>query len=103
MLTVGLPTWDEADQTLARALQKELKQPQNGLATRIEPLSGGLDPEQNMGGPSDDIGDVSWNLPTVTLRYPVNIPGPPGHNWANANAMATPIAHQGLTAGANLQ
>src|SRR5690349_8118181 len=58
MLTVGLPTWDEADQTLAKALQKELKQPQNGLATRIEPLRGGLDPEQNMGGPSDDIGDV---------------------------------------------
>jgi len=103
MATVGLPTWDEADQTLAKALQKELKQPQTGLATKIEPLRGGLDPEQNMGGPSDDIGDVSWNLPTVTLRYPANIPGTPGHNWANAIAMATPIAHKGVTAGAKVQ
>jgi aminobenzoyl-glutamate utilization protein B len=103
ILTVGLPTWDEADLTLARALQKELKQPQTGLATRIGPLRGGIDPEENIGGPSDDIGDVSWNLPTVTLRYPANIPGTPGHNWANAIAMATPIAHKGVTAGAKVQ
>ena len=31
-----------------------------------------------MGGGSDDIGDVSWNVPTVTLRYPVEHPGPAG-------------------------
>jgi aminobenzoyl-glutamate utilization protein B len=103
ILTVGLPAWDEADLTLARALQKELKQPQTGLATRIGALRGGGDPEQNMGGPSDDIGDVSWNVPTVTLGYPANIPGTPGHNWANAIAMATPIAHKGVTAGAKVQ
>src|SRR6059036_1616741 len=66
-------------------------------------LRGGLDPEQNMGGPSDDIGDVSWNVPTVTLGYPANIPNLPGHNWANAIAMATPIAHKGVTAGAKVQ
>lgn len=27
----------------------------------------------------------------------------PGHNWANAIAMATPIAHKGVVAGANVQ
>ena len=37
------------------------------------------------GGPSDDIGDISWIVPTVTLRYPSNIPGGPGHNWANGD------------------
>jgi len=56
-----------------------------------------------MGGPSDDIGDVSWNVPTVTLSYPANIPGTPGHNWANGIAMATPLAHKGVTAGAKVQ
>jgi aminobenzoyl-glutamate utilization protein B len=55
------------------------------------------------GGGSDDIGDVSWNVPTITLRFPSNIPGLPGHNWANAIAMATPIAHKGATAGAKVQ
>ena len=103
IVTVGLPKWDEADVTLAKGIQRELKQPQIGLATEIGQLRGGLDPEQNMGGPSDDIGDVSWNVPTVTLSYPANIPNLPGHNWANAIAMATPIAHKGVTAGAKVQ
>ena len=55
------------------------------------------------GGGSDDIGDVRWNVPTVTLRFPSNIPGGPGHNWANGIAMATPIAHKGVVAGAKVQ
>ena len=103
ILSVGLPKWDDADITLAKGIQRELKQPQIGLATQLAGLRGGLDPEQNMGGPSDDIGDVSWNVPTVTLSYPANIPNLPGHNWANAIAMATPIAHKGVTAGAKVQ
>src|ERR671919_2299360 len=32
---VGLPTWSEADQTLARALQKELGVPENGLVMKL--------------------------------------------------------------------
>ena len=101
--TVGLPTWDADDIALAKGIQRELKQPQIGLMTQIGALRGGINPEDNMGGPSDDIGDVSWNLPTVTLQYPANIPNLPGHNWANAIAMATPIAHKGVTAGAKVQ
>jgi len=42
-------------------------------------------------------------VPTVTLHYPANIPGLPGHNWANAISMATPLAHKGVTAGAKAQ
>src|SRR5690606_27498668 len=59
--------------------------------------------EDNRGGGSDDIGDVSWNVPTVTLRFPSNIPGLPGHNWSSAIAMATPIAHKGVVYGAKAQ
>ena len=100
---VGLPKWSDEDQQLAKALQKELKNPrQEGLATQLrDGLQGPV--QNNTGGGSDDIGDISWNVPTVTLRYPSNIPGLPGHNWANAIAMATPIAHKGVTAGAKVQ
>ena len=97
---VGLPQWSEADQTLAKALQCELKVPQRGLATRVSDLGNPVPEEDKRGGGSDDIGDVSWALPTVTLRFPSNIPGLPGHNWTDAIAMATPIAHKGATAGA---
>jgi aminobenzoyl-glutamate utilization protein B len=100
---VGLPEWTEADQSLAKGLQKELKVPEKGLATKLADLAGPIPEERKMGGGSDDIGDISWNVPTVTLRYPSNIPNLPGHNWANAISMATPIAHKGVLAGAKVQ
>jgi aminobenzoyl-glutamate utilization protein B len=37
------------------------------------------------------------------MRYPANMPGGPGHNWANGIAEATPIAHKGSLAGAKVQ
>jgi len=101
--TVGLPNWDENDQALAKGLQRELGVAQNGLVTTVRPLQGPAVSLVAFGGGSDDIGDVSWNVPTITLRYPSNIPGTPGHNWANGIAMATPIAHKGAVAGAKVQ
>jgi aminobenzoyl-glutamate utilization protein B len=102
IVKVGMPQWSEADQTLAKALQKELGAREQGLSMKVgDTLPGPV--RDNRGGGSDDIGDVSWNVPTITLRYPSNIPGLPGHNWANAIAMATPIAHKGVTAGAKVQ
>jgi len=100
---VGMPQWSEDDQAFARAVQKELGVTESGLSTRLGGLGGPVDPNTNTGGGSDDIGDVSWNVPTVTLRYPSNIHGLPGHNWADGMAMATPIAHKGVTAGAKVQ
>jgi len=136
---VGMPQWSEADQILAKGLQKELKVRESGLSTRVpagrggrgggragagagtaagagggaaagagaadgdDAPGGGRGAAMPTGGGSDDIGDVSWVVPTITLRYPANIPGGPGHNWADGVAMATPIAHKGVIAGAKAQ
>ncbi|WP_414654642.1 amidohydrolase [Hymenobacter sp.] len=106
---VGLPTWSADDQVLARAIQVEMKAPKtdrrnkpiDGLAMKLDTLT---KPEEfSIGGGSDDIADISWNVPTVVLRYPANIPGLPGHHWSNAVSMATPIAHKGVTAGAKAE
>ena len=102
--TVGMPKWDDKDQTLAKGIQKELGSPDFGLSDQVnKQLRGAETPQNWMGGGSDDIGDIAWNVPTVTLRFPSNIPGLPGHNWANAISMATPIAHKGALAGAKVQ
>jgi len=102
--TVGMPVWDDKDQTLAKGIQRELGQPDFGLETQVNKQLRGAEVPQNwMGGGSDDIGDIAWNVPTVTLRFPSNIPSMPGHNWANAISMATPIAHKGALAGAKVQ
>jgi aminobenzoyl-glutamate utilization protein B len=105
--TVGMPTWSDADQQLAKATQKLLEAPKkdqqgndiNGLKTTLDTAVRGSVPF-SWGGGSDDIADISWNLPTIVLRYPANIPGTKGHHWGDAIAMATPIAHKGSLAGA---
>jgi aminobenzoyl-glutamate utilization protein B len=100
---VGLPDWSEEDVMFAKAFRREMGVEEEGLPTEVQELRGPVDLSRSTGGGSDDIGDVSWNMPTVTLNYPANMPGGPGHNWANAIAMATPIAHKGSLQGAKVQ
>jgi aminobenzoyl-glutamate utilization protein B len=70
---VGLPKWSDEDQQLAKALQKELKNRATRACDEAARAAAGPGARQHGGG-SDDIGDISWNVPTVTLRYPSNIP-----------------------------
>jgi len=110
--TVGMPVWSDDDQTLAKALQADLKVKVMGLRTKPSPPKNfepkkeddsEMNSDMPMGGGSDDIGDVSWNVPTVVLRFPSNIQAGPGHSWANGVSMATPIAHKGATTGAKVE
>jgi len=100
---VGMPAWDEKDQQFARALQRDMgsRNPQ-GLSTRVSPLQGPVPDSENRGGGSDDIGDISWVVPTVTLRFPANVGAGPGHHWSAGVASATPVAHKGSLAGAKV-
>lgn len=111
---VGLPTWSEEDQLLAKATQRELQAPKiEGMPLKLDsiglPVSAaptvmmGGQTMMAMAGGSDDIADISWSVPTVVLNYPSNIPGLPGHHWSNAISMATPIAHKGIVAGAKAE
>ncbi|MCZ6918625.1 MAG: amidohydrolase [Gemmatimonadetes bacterium] len=100
ILAVGMPEWSPQDIQLAEAAQRELGVEVTGLPTEMrEELR---ESDQGMGGGSDDIAEVSWNLPTIRLRYPGNIPGMTGHHWSSGIAMATPIAHKGANAGAQV-
>jgi len=103
---VGMPVWSEADQQLAHAVQKLVESPKvdqkgepiDGLKVKVDTITGSV--PFSWGGGSDDIADISWNVPTIVLWYPANVPGTKGHHWADAIAMATPIAHKGSLAGA---
>ena len=98
---VGMPKWTDDDQRFAEALQHEVgSDSPKGLKAKVEELK---PPGTPQGGGSDDIGDISWQIPTVYLYYPANVPGVPGHSWASACAMATPIAHKGSLAAAKVQ
>lgn len=97
--SVGMPKWDEKDQTFAKGVQTLMgnKEPK-GLLMEVNDLAG--PPDHEISGGSDDIGDVSWNMPTITLRFPSNVSGITGHHWSSGISMATPVAHKGAVAGA---
>ena len=97
---VGMPEWTEEDQALAKAAQRLMGRDTTGLVTDVpDSLS---ESSQGMGGGSDDIAEVSWNVPTVRLRYSGNIPGMTGHHWSSGIAMATPMAHKGANYGSRV-
>jgi len=99
MGAVGMPKWSDDDQRMAKAIQKLMGAEPIGLRTEIEELKG---PTLTAMG-SDDIAEVSWNVPTVNMRYPANVAGAVGHHWSSGIAMATPIAHKGVVTAAKVQ
>ncbi len=96
---VGMPDWSEADFALAKAAQRMFGSDVDSLRTTVDTLR---EASQGMGGGSDDIAEVSWNVPTIRLRYPANIPGMTGHHWSSGIAEATPIAHKGSNQAAKV-
>lgn len=100
IVEVGMPEWSEADQSFTNLVQTTNNLRVAPLATEVAPLS---TPELRGGasfGASDDIGDVMWTVPTITIGFPSNIPNVIFHHQTAAMAMATPIAHKGAVAGA---
>jgi len=84
IVRMGMPTWSDADQQLARAVQRMNGVEERGLVTTVADDAPGrevIPDDLRRGGGSDDIGDISWTVPTVSLRFPSNIPGGPGHHW----------------------
>jgi aminobenzoyl-glutamate utilization protein B len=94
MQQIGPPSYTQADQDLAKAIQAELGLPQTGIATTISPLA---PPNPTFtGGASSDMGDVSWQVPVISAGAATKSRGGPGHNWHITSQAATNIGHQGL-------
>jgi aminobenzoyl-glutamate utilization protein B len=55
---------------------------------------------QGMG--STDVGDVSWNVPTVGFGTATWVPGTPAHSWQAVAAGGTSIGHKGMLLAAKL-
>jgi len=97
---VGMPKWTADDQAFTKRVQQALGRKVEPLHDKVDPLRGDREERVPTGGGSDDIGDIMWTVPTITIRFPSNIPSMIGHNVTSAIAMATPIAHKGAVAGA---
>lgn len=76
MEAVGLPRYTKEEIRFAKKLQKEVGLEQAGMASAILPL-----PNEVMVGGSTDVGDVSWNTPTMGLLLPSSPSGIGVHTW----------------------
>lgn len=83
----------------AAAREEEIEKTQNGtraLNDYLAPLYTGYAFEPG----STDVGDVSWQTPTVQINAVTFPAGSPGHSWQNVSCGCTSIGHKGLiTAG----
>ena len=94
---VGMPKWDDKDQALAKGLQRELGQRETGLMERVQGgLSGPAPEATRTGGGSDDIGDVSWVVPTIHLNVTTAPADAPWHAWPVVATGGTSIGHKGM-------
>ena len=95
---VGLPSWSEEEEALARSLQAKANVQVDGLARKYVPMNG---PAVQKAA-ANDAGDVSWKVPMVKLYFPATIPNISFHHWAAGVPLATSIAHKGAVAGAKV-
>ena len=97
---VGMPKWTAGDQAFAKAVQTENHLKLQPLADTVMPLMTPTSGANAAAGASDDVGDITWTVPTTMVLFPSNVPNATGHNVLSAMAMATPIAHKGVVVGA---
>ena len=97
---IGLPGWTGKEQAFAKFLQKELGTKEIGYPTKIKSLINPSD--EQVGGGSSDVGEVTLIAPTATLNFPGGVPGEIGHHWSTVAAGYGSAAWKGLNAGAKV-
>jgi len=93
--SVGGIQYDARERAFAEEIAKG-----NGLSAaaveevaNVQPLE---EEKPSTGGGSSDVGDVSWNVPTVSFGTATFVPGSPGHSWQNVAAGGTTIGTKSL-------
>ncbi|PIB27907.1 amidohydrolase [Maribacter sp. 4G9] len=90
---LGPISYTEAEETFGRAIQKATGKPEVGMDGKVHPLK---ETEENPGGGSTDVGDVSWNVPNINLGVTVAPKDTPWHSWAVVACGGMSIGHKGM-------
>jgi aminobenzoyl-glutamate utilization protein B len=92
---VGPIAYTPEEDAFARALQKAAGVEPVGMDAAIGSLEG-----QAPEGGSTDVGDVSWNVPTLHVSVATAPRGVPWHAWPVVAAGGTSIGHKGMVLAA---
>ncbi|WP_281543115.1 amidohydrolase [Maribacter aestuarii] len=90
---LGPISYTEEETAFGKAIQKATGKPEVGMDSKIYPLK---ETEENPGGGSTDVGDVSWNVPNINLGVTVAPKDTPWHSWAVVACGGMSIGHKGM-------
>ena len=90
---LGGISYSEAEVRFAKAIQRATGKPEVGMDAEVYPLR---DTAENPDGGSTDVGDVSYNVPTISLAAPIARKDVPWHSWAVVASGGMSIGHKGL-------
>ena len=93
---VGGVHYDTRERAFAEGMVEAMGVSKSALkrAELVQPLAEEV--KLKTGGGSTDVGDVSWNVPTITFGTAAFIPGSPGHSWQNVASAGTTIGTKAL-------
>jgi aminobenzoyl-glutamate utilization protein B len=92
---LGPIAYTAEEEAFAKALQKAAGVEPVGMETAIGPLEG-----QEKEGGSTDVGDVSWNVPTLHVSVATAPRGVPWHAWPVVASGGMSIGHKGMVQAA---
>ena len=92
---VGGVELSDSEREFAKLMTKELKGNESSLS-RIKSIQPLADEKPSTGGGSTDVGDVSWNVPTITFGTAAFIPGSAAHSWHWTASGGTTIGTKAL-------
>lgn len=92
--TLGPISYTREEVRYAKAIQSETGKPEVGMDAEVKPLRA---TQKNPPGGSTDVGDVSFNVPTISLGAPIAPKDVPWHSWAVVASGGMSLGHKGLT------
>ena len=95
MLIVGVPQFTEEEQAKARAIQKELGQPETGLPTKLDPFEGGFTV-------LCDTSEFSWCAPYASPWIAMGMQNCGWHHWGVARCAGDSMGQKSLDCAAKV-
>ena len=90
---LGPIAFTSEEQAFAKTIQKETGVAERGLLGELKPFEANPGPAE---GGSTDVGDVSWNIPTIHLSVTTAPFGAPWHGWPVVACGGMSIGHRGM-------
>ena len=95
--TVGLPEYTDEEKKFATDLQKASGLETTGMTAQVEPL-----PDEPSSGGFSDVGDVSYNTPTMGLTVPSMPKGTGIHTWQATACHGTSLGYKSAVTAAKV-